>query len=391
MGNTMYMTKHNQEAGVASILTVIFFILIISVITLSFLRITLQEGEQTLDDALSKSAYAAAQSGVSDAKRVLLFCKANPAHAACADLTKQECPGFADGGMAALGIPAPTNGSGVPVGSPELNERYTCTIITTDTLDVQSELSDPATSDQSSELIPLKAIADFTQVRISWYSQSALTSSPVAGSFVAGGNARDLNNIVPIPALQWEAAWPALLRVNVMQHDPAGIVIEPTGDLNPSFRTKSFFLYPTDTGAIGPFDPFTSPARRIASCQGPYAVGQGAARINYACQSTFSLSDIAGSERSYLQLQTLYKKTDFAVELLDSSGTPVAFDGVSPLIDSTGAAENVYRRILTRVKLSGANPIPPVVLDLGGGLCKNFSVTVNVGQFSENCDPQTGD
>ena len=91
------------EQGVASILTVIFFILIASVITIGFIRLSLNEGRQSLEDSLSKSALAAAYSGVSDAKRAILYClqyKNDPVgHPECDEdqagsIYNQNCPGF---------------------------------------------------------------------------------------------------------------------------------------------------------------------------------------------------------------------------------------------------------------------------------------------------------
>lgn len=68
------MTDQTKQSGMVSILTIIFFMIFISIIVVSFVRIMSDEQRQTIDNDLSASALAAAQSGIEDGKRVLLHC-----------------------------------------------------------------------------------------------------------------------------------------------------------------------------------------------------------------------------------------------------------------------------------------------------------------------------
>jgi len=367
--------KNQDQRGIASILTVIFFTIVVSIITLGFLRIALQEGEQTLEDDLSKSAYAAAYSGVNDAKRAILYCAQNPTADGCDELNDQECPGFFNsplpgtGLAAALGISQDTRGS-VIVGDPTLDERYTCVTIRNNTEDVSGQLQENATT-----LIPLKAVGGtFSSVRISWHemgggtnpSEIAINGNPHHGSASSGN--------------RWAPSWPALLRTSFIQYPPDGIDIdngdEGAGNFDSSLANKAFFLYPRDNGAptmnIG-----ASASRNNINCHDPDD-GEGGFRVGdsgvYDCRVTISgINPAAGPV--YLQLAALYKGTDYSVELLDGAGEEVPFDNVSPEIDSTGAAGNVFRRVKVRVQFDSRQPMLPNAVDIGGSLCKNFRVS----------------
>jgi Tfp pilus assembly protein PilX len=91
------MRNSDQQSGFVAILTVIFFTLLMSVISVGFLRLMVQEQQQALQDDLSKSAYQSAQAGTEDAKRAMLYCDSlsGLAKAACdTALYHPTCPGF---------------------------------------------------------------------------------------------------------------------------------------------------------------------------------------------------------------------------------------------------------------------------------------------------------
>ena len=65
------MSKYTQE-GAASIFIVIFTTILLSIITLSFVRIMVSESNLTINYNLSQSAYDSALAGIEDAKVALL-------------------------------------------------------------------------------------------------------------------------------------------------------------------------------------------------------------------------------------------------------------------------------------------------------------------------------
>jgi hypothetical protein len=87
----------------------------------------------------------------------------------------------------------------------------------------------------------------------------------------------------------------------------------------------------------------------------------------------------------------MYNSTSYSVKLLKGVDV-VQFDGVLPAVDSTGRANDIFRRVSSRVEMNPINfPYPDAAVDITGSLCKNFTVTdgtgPNGGYASTSCTP----
>lgn len=399
-------TYRNGERGVASILTVIFFILIASVITIGFMRLSLNEGTQSLEDSLSKSALASAYSGVNDAKRAILYClqyKNDPTgHPECDkndpnSINNPNCRGFFENVTLRQNIgmpdPDPTDGS-IHVGddpTDTINERYTCVTISNDTYDVSGPLIIDQ-SDSNTTLIPLRSTSGFNSVRITWHKRPAIAVGLSLANLNYGGpgnetqaNYRDSDAYGNY--FEWDTNWPALLKMSLYTHPNAGITYNADGTTD--IAEKTAYLYPRNnaTPTSSSVDVNGLIPRQLTNCNAGGFTVEG---TQYLCQITLTGFNALNpsfdptSRVMYLQLSNTYVDTDFSVELLNGS-TPVKFDDVSPVIDSTGAVGDTYRRVKVRLRYQGSTPLLHNALDTGSGICKNFIVGSDAAIFRETC------
>lgn len=380
-----------DQRGIASILSVVFFILIASVVMVGFMRLALLEGRQSLEDSLSKAALAAAYSGVNDAKRALLYCSQFAARpAVCDNLNNDKCPGFfgdinPDTFHNELGLSQVAGTDNIQVGDPILNERYTCVIVTEDTYTVEGTLI-PGSS-EATTLIPLRGTGNFNKVVISWHSDT-LTST-IAGLDYDGDSVsasyRDADSFSTY--FRANPNWPALIGAHLMVQGQGQPISYNADGSVAGLDQRRWLLYPY-VGATGRDDVSVADAtRQLVRCtENGRELKSGGG--SYHCQIEITGLDALLGTR-YLQLTGLYNKSDYVVELMQDN-TSVRFDNVSPQVDSTGAVENVFRRVQVGLRyegegFGGRNPILPNAIDTGAGLCKNFAVGGSSLEFSETC------
>ena len=64
----------DRESGQASMVTVAMFMMLFAAIAVSFTFVVISASRQALNDSLQSSAKNAAESGVEDAKRLIVYC-----------------------------------------------------------------------------------------------------------------------------------------------------------------------------------------------------------------------------------------------------------------------------------------------------------------------------
>jgi Tfp pilus assembly protein PilX len=361
--------KRVAERGATALMIVVFSVLLLMTISVSFMRLVVQDQERTNNDELSRGAYDSSLAGVEDGKRVLQACIGNNDAAACSAIAADECNTIHSAKVLSASDSSSNtdevmvqNSSGTDGG---YDQAYSCVKIDRNTSDYQGSLSN-----DSSEVVPLQTVGSFTQVTVSWFK------NPGAGT------AFDLN-ASPSPLLPTATKWaavgktrPPLLRVQLMQYNGQNFKLD---DFDQSGGSNTLYLYPSSVG-LSVAD-FSSDARRSKTNNLliPVKCNPGVGS-QYICSATLTLPLPVGlpaaqiaDRKAYLRVTSLYGDTDFTIQPV---GTEL--QDVEPAIDSTGRAADVYRRVRARVQLvspAETELYPRATVDITHNFCKDFGVS----------------
>lgn len=379
------INKLNKQRGSASLFVVIFAALLITIIVVSFIRIMVNDQQQATATDLAQSAYDSSQAGVEDSKRALLWYQT-----VCSTGTATECASAkaiissADCNAAVSqleGVVTTTDNSEVKVQTKveltnKLDQAYTCTKIVVDTPDFVGSISN-----SESKIIPLISNLPFNTVQVEWFNMKDLTSS-TSTSITFNGSTLPLSNPWAINA---STNNPPIMRTQIIQtNKSAGFTLGEFDSSTTNAKSNTLFLYPRSTG-ISSFS-MSSDVRR--SPNGPTAIrcSGTVSSGGFLCTATLTVSSSATYD-SLLRLTTLYGKANFRIKLFNS-GSPVLFSGVQPSIDSTGRANDLYKRVQTRVEMDDSSfAYPEAAVDVTGNFCKNFFVTDIASESITSCTP----
>ncbi len=384
--------KDRRQQGVVSLFIVMFTTILLSVVAVGFLRLMLQEQKQATNQDLSQSAYDSAMSGVEDAKRVLRMC------AQGGEAGEQACEAIDSGSdkcdtVSAAGVVTGQADStetiikGADGSGQRMQQGYTCVIINPQSPDFLGNIIGG-----ESRLVALKAAGtnDIGRVSIEWMHKN---SSGGSASY-AGGETDDLQAPTIDPAVllpqksDWSPDAPALLRVQAVLPTDANKVT--TADLDTSINS-TVYLRPAVITQAGADLSVVLPPRSAGSAttvsSSPMAVNCSKDKYDnggYACKAVFQVSVPHESNVAFLRLTSLYRDTSIRVAMESGSGGAILFDGVQPVVDSTGRAGNIFRRVSSRLNMSQFI-LPPAAINVTGSICKDFYLTEDIEAISSGC------
>ncbi len=329
--------KRDPQAGMISILVTMLLLIVISLIVLGFAQISRRNQRQTLDQQLSTQAFYAAESGINDARNLIV-------NAIAGGTTIPAKPDCTNGS----GAEAAFYGALVPTIDAANNVAYTCLIVNPapDTLSFSDVgMTGTVFPLESDNGVPLSSIT------LTWKNK-ANSATPTLGCPASA-------NSVFSNTTSWTCGY------GVMRFD-----LVPTNGtfdaISLQARTFTSFLVPV-TGGVGAVGFPAAPANI-----------NGNNLIAVHCTNTDCTMKITGlsSDQYYMRLNSIYKDVSLDVSAVDGSGNQLALKNAQALIDATGKAQDVLRRIKVHMPLtaSNTNQLSDYAIESTDAICKRFVV-----------------
>ena len=342
-----------NQKGFASTIISIVIIAVLSLIAVSFALLMRREQRQALDRQLNTQAFYAAETGVNDAINAITKAGFTNDITDCRN-TQQISPGGQGSGSNTLDTT-----SGI---------EYTCVLVDQS----PGTLEYAGLNTISSNIIRLQAAGGvpITSVKISWQDSDYNASSGTHTAFAEN------NDSYFLPQSQYMQDNPTLFPANGGSIVRATLMPVPGGASRDTLinMAQTVFLYPRpgNAGQIGTQNYQTGGA----DGNGAFVNGNcNVANIggDYPKQCNAEITNISGANIFYLRLKPVYNNADVTITAF-SNGQPVELVGEQAMIDSTGKANDVLRRIQVRVPLRTSYFMPEFAIESLGTWCKRLAV-----------------
>jgi len=339
-----------NQTGLVSIIVTMIIMVILSLIVIGFARITRREQRQALDRQLSTQAYYAAETGINDTIKAIKDKIVDPT----VEYTK-KCD-------AVINLP------GFPSNKLDgTNTSYTCLFVDPSPLSLEYNNIDT----NSSRIVPITAKDGGTvdTISIGWQAKDGKTDL----TNCANPNPTNLPPNAPAPGWQCDIG---IMRVDLI---PSASGLTRDNMVN---NSMTVYLYPSSNSAASvgiPYEKGFGTQGRIAGVK--CAAGTGPRFCN------FEISGL-GQTGYMLRIKSIYKPSSATITA-NRAGAALELKGAQAIIDSTGKANDVLRRILVRVPLANFNaPYPEFAVQAVDTLCKRFAVATPAIYLPDGSDPK---
>ncbi len=371
-----------SESGAVSLFVVIFAAMLLLIATVSFTRIMLADQRQATLNDVSQSAYDAAQAGVEDAKRVILVAQ-DCESGRIADASRCQQIANVINAKRCNTVQAALYGNtklqeqmvrknASDSAADAMDQAYTCVTINKAPMDYLGSLNKDQTA-----VVPISSSSPITSVEVRWYNAADRTNdADMTLGYPSYGSPANIT----LPRV-WRASnpiytnVPPMMRFQVASSDAALSGNQDQMRNAPGaaflFPTTSNFSETTLSSRVTPSAPV------LTKCSIQLAPG------GYACSMKVNLP--APTSSTYVALTPLYGRTNFQLYAYNAAGQQISFGSAQIEVDSTGRANNLFRRILTRVEIGGDVSYPNAALSVDNNVCKDFIVTKNPSTFTQNC------
>jgi len=329
-----------EEKGMVSIIVTMVMIVVITLIVIGFARITRRDQRQIIDNQLSTQAFYAAESGVNDVIKNLS--SITSANTGCTDLLTPN-------GIKLQNVLG--NNSGI---------SYTCLLVNP----APNALGYGAIDTQKSTVIPLNVSSPIDSIKLSWQSAN-LPPPPYTPnlSCPAIGTFPDSTSYTSCDA--------GMFRIDLV---PVSGVLTRSGLANSDLAAV---LQPKLGG---------SGSLPAASMTGATADANCNTASSPLCTLTITGLSMFNATNYMIRIRSLYVSNSLTIQAFPvGSTTPLNLSGAQAVIDSTGKANDVLRRIVVRVKTAGNyDGIPEFAIQSQDTICKRFYTYSGTSAYDDN-------
>ena len=333
--------RQSSEVGFVAIFVTIIIMMVLTLIVIGFTKLARQEQRRTLDRQLNTQAFYAAEAGINDA---ITGIKNNNI---TTNLT--TCQNALNASSWATPVDA---GLGV---------EYTCVLVYLQVTDIKKD-NVPVSGREQAFIMPLEvdpsSPGPLRDLEIEWDSPT--------GSILPSAAISPSDPKLPTTT-DWGANTLGALRFDITPTD-AGSNLDRADMVN---DTLTFYILPQQNSGSFTGRP-VSPSKGeiiVAECDDPDP-------DTYRCATTVRLAP-PSSDSYVMRVTSLYNATRLWVKPLSPSGGSVVLRNGQAIIDSTGKAGDVFRRIQERVPINSQYSTyesPTFVIQNGNDICKRLRV-----------------
>lgn len=316
-----------DQRGLASFIVVFIIMLVLSMILFGFAKIVRREQQQVLDRTLNNRAFYAAESGINVV------------------VSKMESGGITD----------KTNcdaGSGITAADlqidPNTANKTMVSCLTVDT--APTELVYSAVPANTALVVPFTASSVVSQISFEW-------ENPAVGSAAVYPCA----GFTTPPAAGWNCG-AAMLRVDIV---PITNAKNRQAWIDSMF---SVFMYPASGGG-GTVNYVSGNAGKGVTAAANCAINATAPDCRLLVQGLSALN----AQQYSLRIMGLYQPAALVVRPTDNAGASMELSGAQVVIDSTGRAQDVVKRIRVR-KAINSYIVPNFTVQTANSFCKRMVV-----------------
>jgi Tfp pilus assembly protein PilX len=344
--NSKTKLRQSQE-GVVSLLVTMVLMIVVSLIALGFAQVARRNQGQQLDQQLSTQAFYAAESGVNDAAQIVTTELNAPNNVPANNLSRTTCTA---GGYNNVYLPLNTHAA---LGTNAENVSYTCVLINPTPGAIQTDIS------TTSKIIPVNATSNITGINLMW-STKKTTTTP----------ANSCPTSVKLPtATAWGNCGMGVLRVDLVPVDNSA----PTNATTLAKEALTFFVVPMAPGGAGSTNTVTYGGASSSTSNTNNIVGVDCQNTGPNC--TVKINTAGYTHQAYdMRVSSEYEDSALEVTATGATGA-LPLSGAQVVIDATGKAQNVVRRIQVYVPIGvESNQLSDYAIESTDSICKRYVV-----------------